>query len=206
MPTSSSKNDGGQASLRRRFRVPGPLLGFLAVVIPIGALIGILAWGNLEAGGQPGGVAVNSTMGEANVNSRPAPDFTLETFDDSSLTLSDLNGKVVMVDFWASWCPPCRAEASTLAAVYKEYEGSDVEFVGVSIWDEEGDARRYVDRYGITFPTGLDDRGSTAVEYGVRGIPEKFFIGRDGIIQRKFIGPMDAETLRSVLDDLLEAT
>jgi cytochrome c biogenesis protein CcmG/thiol:disulfide interchange protein DsbE len=165
--------------------------------------IGLLAGGLIKSGGQPGGAIVNTKLGEVPIQQRPARDFTLDRFDGESLTLSDLQGKVVMVDFWASWCPPCRQEAPALAQVYREYQARGVEFVGVSIWDTEKDANSYIQRYGITYPNGLDEKGVVTIDYGVTGIPEKYFIARDGTVIKKFIGPMNEEKLRAILDDML---
>ena len=114
-----------------------------------------------------------------------------------------MRGKVVLVDFWASWCPPCRQEAAALEEVYREYAGPQVEFIGVNIWDLEDNANTYVKDFGLTYPSGVDTDGVIAIDYGVRGIPEKFFIGRDGGIRQKFVGPMSADTLRQTLDRLL---
>lgn len=179
------------------------VLFMVAAMAPVFGLIGLLAWGVIQTGGRPGGIAVNAVGGEAEVRQRTAPKMELRLFQGGTLNLQQLRGQVVMVDFWASWCPPCRQEAPTLARVYQEYQGRGVEFVGVSLWDNEGDAMTYVRRYGISFPTGLDDRGAIAVPYGVRGIPEKYFIDRDGTIVRKFIGPTDEAKLRQALDELL---
>ena len=120
-----------------------------------------------------------------------------------SVSLSEMRGKVVLVDFWASWCPPCRQEAAALEEVYREYAGPQVEFIGVNIWDLEDNANTYVKDFGLTYPSGVDTDGVIAIDYGVRGIPEKFFIGRDGGIRQKFVGPMSADTLRQTLDRLL---
>jgi cytochrome c biogenesis protein CcmG/thiol:disulfide interchange protein DsbE len=129
----------------------------------------------------------------------------LKLLDGEALAADDLKGKLIMMDFWASWCPPCRQEAPVLAKVYQEYRSRGVEFVGIAIWDDEGEARKYVQRYGITYPNGLDERGLIAIDYGVTGIPEKYFITPEGQVVRKFIGPMEADRLRQVLDGLLGA-
>ncbi|MBM3957924.1 MAG: TlpA family protein disulfide reductase, partial [Gemmatimonadetes bacterium] len=105
--------------------------------------------------------------------------------------------------FWASWCPPCRREAPALADVYERYRTRGVEFVRIDIWDDEKDARAYVQRYGIGYPNGLDRGGEIAIDYGVTGIPEKLSLDRDGRLVRKFVGPMDADTLEAILDQLL---
>ncbi len=168
------------------------------------ALVGLLAWALVQSGGQPRQALVNARFGEVSVQPRAAPAFTLKLLDGEVLAADDLKGKLVMVDFWASWCPPCRQEAPVLAQVYQEYRSRGVEFVGIAIWDDEGQARNYVKRYGITYPNGLDERGTIAIDYGVTGIPEKYFITPAGQVVRKFIGPMEADRLRQVLDGLLK--
>ena len=157
----------------------------------------------VRSGGMPGGVLVNSSFGELEVSSGAANDFSIETLEGEILDLSDLRGKIVMLDFWSSWCPPCRAEASDLELVSREYRDLGVEFVGIAIWDREEDVRSFLNRYHVSYINGLDKYGLIAVDYGVRGIPEKYFIDREGNLARKFIGPMGLEDLEEVLDQLL---
>ena len=175
----------------------------LATLLPTLGVIILLAWGVSQSGGRPGGLAINTELGEVKIQQGGARPFNLELFEGGMLTLEQLEGKIVMVDFWASWCPPCRQEAPILAQVYKQYEEKGVEFVGVDIWDNRGGALDYVTRYGITYPNGLDERGTIAIDYGVRGIPEKYFIDRNGVLIKKFVGPMDESKLKQVLDEML---
>ena len=177
------------------------IMGFSLLILA--AFFSLLGWAMARSGGLPGGAVVNSVFGEVSIQERPAQDFTLETLDGDSITLSNLKGKVVMIDFWASWCPPCRQEAPSLAQVYKEYQDQDVEFIGISIWDRINDAKDYVERFGITYPSGLDAQGTILVDYGVRGIPEKLFIDPQGRLVAKFIGPSSMEGLRETLDQML---
>ena len=177
------------------------IMGFSLFILV--ALFSLLVWALARSGGVPGGAVVNSVFGEVSIQERPAPEFTLETLDGDSITLSDFNGKVVMIDFWASWCPPCRQEAPSLAQVYKEYQDKGVEFIGISIWDRLNDAKDYDHVFGITYPTGLDSKGTILVDYSVRGIPEKVFIDAQGQLIAKFIGPSDVEGLRETLDRIL---
>ena len=172
-------------------------------MVPVLALFALLTWAVVLSGGNPGSLGVNQEFGQVRFSPQAAKDFSLTTLDGATIDLSGLRGKVVMVDFWASWCAPCRFEAPDLVEVYLEYADRGVEFVGVDIWDRRQDAIEYIDRYQITYPNGVDDKGIIAISYGVRGIPEKFFIDRDGIIVKKFVGPVDADTLRRTLDELL---
>ncbi len=177
----------------------------LGSALPVLALFGLLAWALVKSGGTPGGFGVNSAFGEVSVDAEAAREFSLELLDGTTITLSGLRGKVVMLDFWASWCPPCRQEAPVLAQVYREYQGRGVEFVGVDIWDRWEDALAFVERYDVSYPNGVDRKGAIAIDYGVRGIPEKFLINGDGVVVTKFVGPMDAGTLRATLDEMLAA-
>ena len=167
------------------------------------ALIALLAWASIGSSGNPGGLAVNSDYFEAEVDARAAREFDLQLIGGGTLQLSDLEGKVVLVDFWASWCPPCRAEAPALATVYREFQGQPVEFVGVDIWDNIGDAEVFLQQEGVPYPTGFDGEGTIAIDYGVRGIPEKYFIGRDGFLAKKLSGPLTESVLRDTINELL---
>ncbi len=177
----------------------------LLILIPTLAVVGLLVWGFAQVEFSPYGVIVNNDLGVIPIEPRPATDFTITTFDGDLLTLSDLRGKVVMVDFWASWCPPCRREARDLAQVYEQYRDAPVEFIGIDVWDVEADALAYIERYGIGYPNGPDADGTITVDYGVGGIPEKLFITREGILVKKIIGPMDQRSLTEVIDEMLDA-
>ena len=181
------------------------LLVMAAVAIPVVALFAVLGIALGRSGGVPAGVAVNSLFGEVEVGDDVARDFTLTLFSGEELRLSDLRGQVVMVDFWASWCPPCRQESPTLAAAYSRYKAQGVEFLGVVIWDSEEVVRAYVQDVGLTYPIGMDSKGAIAIDYGLTGIPEKYFIDREGKIFRKFVGPVSDEDLDRVLSELLQA-
>ncbi len=171
--------------------------------LPVVALLALLGWASLKSGGNPGSFGVNQEFGQVDISAKSAAEFSLTLYDDQLLTLSGLRGRVVMVDFWASWCTPCRQEAPILAEVYREYADQPVEFVGVNIWDRADDALNYLDAFEVPYPNGGDDSGSIAIDYGVRGIPEKFFIDRDGVLRQKFVGPMHAEALRDAINALL---
>ena len=158
----------------------------------------------MKSGGNPGGFGVNAEFGQVEVSPDQADDFSLKLMAGGTLTLSELRGKAVMVDFWSSWCPPCRREAPVLAEVYLEYEGLPVEFVGVDIWDVPSAAQEHIDRYNVPYPNGIDADGIIVINYGVTGLPEKFFISPEGTIVKKFVGPMSPSKLRGILNDMLD--
>ena len=175
----------------------------LASGLPLLALFAVLAWASVRLGGNPGGFGVNAEFGQVEASEDQADDFSLELMSGETLTLADLRGKAVMVDFWSSWCPPCRQEAPVLAEVYLEYENLPVEFVGVDIWDVPAAAQEHIDRYNVPYPNGIDADGIIAINYGVTGLPEKFFISPEGMVVKKFVGPMSPSKLRGILNEML---
>ena len=136
---------------------------------------------------------------------RPAAAFSLTTFAGSPLSLEDLRGKVVMLNFWASWCvPACYDEAPALERAWQAYRDKGVTVVGVDIQDKEEAARQFLSRFEHSFPNAPDSRGRVAVDYGVYGVPETFFIDRKGRVRFKHVGALTDDIARRHLDTLLK--
>lgn len=131
--------------------------------------------------------------------SSQAPDFELRLLDGSVVRLSDYRGRVVFLNFWASWCPPCRAEARLLEDAWRQVKNREIVFLGVNIQDTEEGARRFIEEFEITYPNGRDHQSRIAINYGVYGIPETFFIDREGRITYKHIGALGWELLGAKL-------
>jgi len=135
---------------------------------------------------------------------RPASAFTLTTFDGAPVTLAALRGKVVVLNFWASWCnPACYDEAPVLERAWRTYRERGVVVVGVDMQDTAEAARAFIERFGLTFANAPDSQGKVAVEYGVYGVPETFFVARDGTIRAKHVGALTEAVVRAKLEPLL---
>jgi peroxiredoxin len=117
----------------------------------------------------------------------PAPDFTLQD-SDHKVSLSDYRGKVVLLNFWATWCPPCIIEMPSLIALQQKMKDKDVVILGVSIDEDEAAYHKFLKNYGVNFVTVLDKDRKTPSLYGTFGWPETYIIDRQGVVRRKFIG------------------
>lgn len=173
--------------------------------VPALAFIGLLAYGLLTSAPTKVGAGME------------LPDFELARLDRAgSLSRADLEGSPVVVNFWASWCIPCKQEAELLQATYERYRDEGVVFLGVNIKDSNVDARAFMDEYGVTYPVVSDPSEELARGLGVKGIPETFFIDADGLLvgtaagQRQaqqggavILGPVSEESLTTNIDILL---
>jgi len=136
-----------------------------------------------------------------------APDFELKTTTGEAIKLSDLRGQAVLVNLWATWCPPCRAEMPAIEKVYNEYkdDGLVVLAVNMTYQDTFSNIAPFVDEYGLTFPILLDETGSVGKDYQLRSLPSSFFVDRKGIIREVVIGgPMAEALLRTRVEDILK--
>lgn len=119
-----------------------------------------------------------------------APEFTFTTFDGQTISSTDLLGKGVVLNFWASWCDPCRDEAALLEQTWKREQNNEIMFIGLDYLDQEPAAKAYLAEFGITYPNGPDLQSAAARRYGIKGVPETFFIDPKGMITDIVIGPI----------------
>jgi cytochrome c biogenesis protein CcmG, thiol:disulfide interchange protein DsbE len=161
-----------------------------------------LASGAVAAGNSGAGKVFGS--GEL-VEGKPhaAAPVRLTLFSGAAWDLTAQRGTPVLVNFWASWCPPCRQEVPVLQQGWQRYQ-HQVAFIGVDVWDTDADAKQFLQSYGATYPNAPDPSGHVAIDYGLTGVPETFFIDRTGRVVQHFVGPLDEATLDSLLSTLLQ--
>ncbi|HEX9787321.1 MAG TPA: TlpA disulfide reductase family protein [Candidatus Binatia bacterium] len=132
---------------------------------------------------------------------KPAAPFTIALFDGKKLALEDLRGKAVFLNFWASWCPPCRAEARDLEAAWQKVKDRNMVFIGVALQDTDRNSMEFIKEFDVTYPNGKDESGKIAVDYGTWGIPESFFIDPQGRITYKHVGGIRAALVIAKLEE-----
>ena len=194
-------------------RGPG-LWRLLAVVVLVVAGAGLAVWA-IRTVVRTSSTEVESETAAPHTRSAveigaPAPAFEVPGYDGKPLRLAAFKGHPIVLNFWASWCAPCRAEAPTLESTYERYRGRGVVFIGVDLQTDTWDASRaFLKGFKITYPAGRDESGTVGRTYRVVGIPTTYFIGRDGTIRSLavtggFTGKDGARDLVQQIEKLLE--
>lgn len=165
----------------------------LIVFISFISLMAIGLSGKRPVTGQSGFTLIGNT----------APDFNLILFDGNEFTLSDYYGSPIVLNFWASWCAPCRDEAISLEKSWNIYGGLGVKFVGVDLQDNEPDALSYIKEFGISYPNGRDEDGKITIDYGIVGMPVTFFVDRNGLVVDRWVGAISEKTLMESIELIL---
>ncbi len=178
---SAGRHPSGLQPSRRGRRRRTRWVAFAAVLVAVTLAASLFAFGL----GRDPGVVRSALVGRA------APAFDLPLlFGAGTIRLSDLRGKVVVLNFWASWCTDCRVEHDALAAAWGRYRDQGVVLVGVAFEDAASSSRAFAKALGMDWPIVSDTASRTALEYGVYGVPETFFIGQDGVVASRWVGPV----------------
>ena len=186
-------------------------VGLVITALIIGTLIVMMVKSNLETaepidtivtGADSTTIEYESGLEEGNT----PPDFELSTLSGDIIKLTDYKGKKVILNFWASWCGPCKAEMPHMQNYYaKNKDSANVEIIAVNMTTEErglASIEKFVNAYGLTFPVPLDNDGEVMGMYRIMTIPTTYMISTDGTIKQKIIGPMDEKTIKELVDNL----
>lgn len=196
----------------------GALRSLVLPAVIVATIVGALMWIERRDGGGGSGdgrygivelpPALNTTGRSPSSDvGRAAPDFLLQTADGGELRLSDLRGKPVLVNFWASWCAPCRKEMPEIVRAYKEHRDDGLEVVAIDLQENADVVREFADEYGMEFHVAIDRTGQVATAWRiggpVEGIPSSYFIDSNGVVRGRYFGPMTEEELASQLKAIL---
>jgi thiol-disulfide isomerase/thioredoxin len=191
----------GDDSKARSSRSRGLVRRVVYPVVVIAAIIGVIWWieyrpsGDIDpAGARYGPIDLPSPLQSPGLNvsaelDAVAPDFLLQTLDGGEIRLSDYRGRPVVLNFWASWCPPCRQEMPQLVKAYERYRGDGLLIIGVNLQEGKALLDPFVKDFGISYPIAIDRTGAVGDGYRLLGLPTSVFIGRDGVIRSVFNGP-----------------
>ncbi len=173
----------------------------VAALVALIVVIGLV----MRGGNERSGLGIISIGRATDVRPRPAPDFVLTSFDGQRIQLSDYRGQIVVLNFWATWCPPCRVEAPVLQRAAERLESAGVTILGIDVWDDQAAAIEFLNETGVTYPNAEDSTRLIPVEFGVTGLPETFVIDRQGVLVRRWVGPLSDADLDNLLAPVLAA-
>lgn len=172
-----------------------------ATTLGSAALLVLMLVRLLQAGGTVASAPTSPVIGHR------APDFTITTWNGTpgqQIRLAAFAGRPVVVNFWGSWCAECVEEQPVVNAAWQHYQAQGVQFIGIAYNDRADNGTAYLKQYGVTYPAGPAASDAVAVDYSVTGAPETVFIGRDGVVVNKFIGPIDDRTLDRQIQAILK--
>ena len=171
-------------------------IALLATLAFAGVVVGLLAWAMLNK--EP----VTGRSGETRVG-KPAPDVRLEAFDGSSFALSDHLGSPIVLNFWASWCLPCRDEAPALKELWNRWHGQGLVLVGINSQDGYDDASAFLTEFNVPYLNVIDTDGIASIDYGVVGLPVTMFIGKDGVVRQRYVGALKLDIVEPWIQGLV---
>lgn len=171
-----------------------PFVPFIILVITVSF---IFIWQFNQKKGA-GVVSENTASSEFPKEGYLAPDFTLPELNKGSVTLSDYRGKIVFINFWATWCPTCDEEMASMEKLYQQFKDKDFEMLTINIDKERDIVEQYLKKNNLTFPVLLDPKNVTGKHYQTTGVPETFILDKSGVIVSKVIGPRDWSTEQAI--------
>ncbi len=182
-------------------------------ILAIMAMLALIAWGIYDISHSPAnsGMSTGVEQGEKQKKATVginkgniAPDFELQTLDGTKMKLSDFRGKKLIVNLWATWCPPCRAEMPDMQAFYEEQKEDNIAVLAVNLTqsDNKEKVAAFIKEFGLSFPVVLDVDNKVADTYQVVSIPTSYIIDSKGVIQEKIIGPMDKEMMDKLMSSI----
>lgn len=187
------------------------MIGYVVAILVVGAMIVLMVKMNGSDGKEKESVDdEQNSSGTEKIGLEQGdtpPNFKLTTFDDEVIELSALKGKKVILNFWASWCGPCKAEMPHMQNYYENYaEEDNVEIVAVNMTTQERRGltgiEEFIADYELTFPIPLDKEGDVIIDYGVVTIPTTYILGTNGRLEQKVVGPMDEKTIRKLVEHI----